>query len=243
MVAIITQHHQRLTFYRRTQLAAKGVSGARDVDPVRHVTYKVYKSEVLVILFVKSVNMYKCSECSKSFSWLKSLKRHFKQAHVQPCERTSVNMEELAATTPRSSPEYEEGHGFTSNTTSSERLQQEDETRSHTKPTSEEWAHFFEQMRLGKLSFNFDGFAAVERFSKTKPIRKEPVYKSITPVQANLERAKYKLEAQRNDNGDVHPLKNQEQGHVYRIMSPGEVAVERIKERRRSKAEKLQRHD
>ena len=33
MVAIITQHHQHSLFYRRTQLAAKGVSGARDVDP------------------------------------------------------------------------------------------------------------------------------------------------------------------------------------------------------------------
>ena len=143
--------------------------------------------------------MYKCSECSKSFSWLKSLKRHFKQAHVQPCGRISVNMGELTPTSPSSSPEYEEGLGATSNTTSSGRLQQEDETRSHTKPTSEEWAHFFEQMRLGKLSFNGDGFATLERFSKTKPIRREPVYKSVTPVQANLERVKYKLEAQRND--------------------------------------------
>ena len=189
-------------------------------------------------MFVITVIMYKCSECSKSFSWLKSLKRHFKQAHVQPCERISVNMGELTPTSPSSSPEYEEGLGGTSNSTSSGRLQQEDETRSHTKPTSEEWAHFFEQMRLGKLSFNADGFATVERFSKTKPMRKEPVYKSVTPVQANLERVKVKMQRSNDeDNTEQH----QEQGHIYRIMSPGEATLERIKEGRRLKAEKLQR--
>ena len=133
---------------------------------------------------------------------------------------------------------WEEGLGATSNTTSSGRLQQEDETRSHTKPTSEEWAHFFEQMRLGKLSFNADGFATVERFSKTNPIRKEPVYKSVTPVQANLKRVKVKMQRSNDeDNTEQH----QEQGHIYRIMSPGEATLERIKEGRRSKAEKLQR--